>query len=262
MTGKSPVPICNSSPGQGTLGSPAQAFFCLSFTLRHRHVRSYQLEVSHRPSRMAATAHGRTPRLRQQAARPASAISRSRGVAGPLSSVQQASRRTGLRRHPRLLGRRQDERRGPLPPPACTARDRHGQRELRSRAVKRSAATAGANRMGRQGRSHTELPLGSESTRRGGDTERGVGRKMDGRKMGESAGAGLTSFCQPCFCHSFRPRGRLCNPFRVGDRRGIVNPGCADVPRPWATVCNAFGVESRVGLGDPDLRGTAHDRCP
>jgi hypothetical protein len=40
------------------------------------------------------------------------------------------------------------------------------QRELRSRAVKRSAETAGANRVGRQGRSQCELPLGSESTRR------------------------------------------------------------------------------------------------
>ena len=39
------------------------------------------------------------------------------------------------------------------------------QRELRSRAVKRSAATAGLNRVGRQGRSQSELPLGPGSTR-------------------------------------------------------------------------------------------------
>ena len=39
------------------------------------------------------------------------------------------------------------------------------QRELRSRTVKRTAATAGTNRVGRQGRSQSELPLGRESMR-------------------------------------------------------------------------------------------------
>jgi hypothetical protein len=65
-------------------------------------------------------------------------------------------------------------------------------------------------------------------TRRRGDTESGAGRKIGGKRTGESAGAGMTSFCHACFCQT------LCNPFRVGDWRASANPGCAT--RPWATV--------------------------
>ena len=50
-------------------------------------------------------------------------------------------------------------------------------------------------------------------TRRRGDTESAAGRKIDGRKMAESAGAGMTSFCRPCFCRSFR-HGALVQPLQ------------------------------------------------
>jgi hypothetical protein len=42
----------------------------------------------------------------------------------------------------------------------------------------------------------------------------------------------------------------LVQPLQGWRSRGTANPGCADVPRPWATVRNAFGVEERASVSE------------
>jgi hypothetical protein len=95
--------------------------------------------------------------------------------------------------------------------------------------------------------------------RGGGETRRAerAGRLM-AEKWAESFGSGRTSFCHPCFCQTVW-RGVLVQPLQGSSRDRQPRERCATL---------GYGLERLrrtrigVGLGDPDLRGIAHDRCP
>ena len=115
----------------------------------------------------------------------------------------------------------------------------------------RSSGLAGASGLGRS-RAHGAGPscgaggwagVVGGCGKRQGDAEKGRhGEWRAGRKMGESAVPGMTSFCHRCFCQT------LCNPLQGWRWRGTGNPGCA--ARPWATVWNAFGVEEPASVSE------------
>ena len=73
---------------------------------------------------------------------------------------------------------------------------------------------------------------------------------MDGRRMGRTGLRWDDIFLPAIFLPDLPARAACATPSGLAIGGRIAHPGCADVPRPWATVSNAFGVQNAASVSE------------